>query len=545
MPYPQMVEYNEAVQNPAHAFLDPELKKGSVRENNLGLPMVLSGGFALTYTVTTPNRKCAVRCFHREVSHIEEKYTSIAQKLNALRSEYFVHFDFQKQGIIVKENRFPIVRMDWVEGDPLGVWLDKNYENPRVLQKARADFTSLASFLEREGIAHGDIQNGNVMLSRGSVKLIDYDGMYVPGMSLGSGSETGHKHFQHPHRRSSDYGPKMDRFSFIALDISLHATIENKDLYRRFREGGETIVFKANDFIDPQNSKIFKVLEANARLRDEAQRFAAICDADIASVPSLSDFHAGRNVPIRKSKTAIAPVVRALVYVSPYPVLDAGDFDAAERRVGDRVELVGEIVEVKVGTGQHGKGRGRPYIFINFGPWKGRIVKVTIWSEGLSNLKEQPSSEWIGRWISVNGLVDPPYSSKRYGYTHLSITVEREGQIQPLDEKEARFRLASIGKPAPQGGRATAGTTNGSSNVPITPPRPSPPQSAPKLPKSGNQDIVARFKKLAEPPPPSAPFPGPPQRGSTPVSTRPSPGIPKWIWWAAIGIIVLLYVLSR
>jgi hypothetical protein len=56
--YPQIIEYNEAVQNPAHAFTDLELKRGTVRENTLGLPLVLSGGFALTYTVETPQKKC-------------------------------------------------------------------------------------------------------------------------------------------------------------------------------------------------------------------------------------------------------------------------------------------------------------------------------------------------------------------------------------------------------------------------------------------------------------------------------------------------------
>ena len=67
MPYPQIVEYHEAVQHPSQAFTDPELKQGAVAENNLGLPLVMSGGFALTYAVTTPRRKCAVPCFHREI----------------------------------------------------------------------------------------------------------------------------------------------------------------------------------------------------------------------------------------------------------------------------------------------------------------------------------------------------------------------------------------------------------------------------------------------------------------------------------------------
>src|SRR5262249_30658129 len=103
MPYPQITEYHEAVQHPQLAFVDPELKQGTVAENNLGLPMVMSGGFALTYAVTTVRRKCAVRCFHREIPAIQQKYDAIAKKLRLLTGGYFVDFDFQQSGIRVRQ----------------------------------------------------------------------------------------------------------------------------------------------------------------------------------------------------------------------------------------------------------------------------------------------------------------------------------------------------------------------------------------------------------------------------------------------------------
>src|SRR5919109_4028337 len=134
MPYPQITEYHEAVQHPQMAFVDPELKQGTVAENNLGLPLVMSGGFALTYAVTTPRRKCAVRCFHREIPAIQQKYDAISKKLRSLPNGWFVDFDFQQTGISVRNQTFPIVRMDWVEGGTFGQWLDKHYEDPRALE---------------------------------------------------------------------------------------------------------------------------------------------------------------------------------------------------------------------------------------------------------------------------------------------------------------------------------------------------------------------------------------------------------------------------
>ena len=459
MSYPQITEYHEAVQHPAQAFIDPDLKQGAVAENNLGLPLVMSGGFALTYAVTTPRRKCAVRCFHREIPAIQQKYDAISKKLRSLGDGCFVDFDFQQSGISVRQRTFPIVRMDWVEGDTLGVWLDKHFEDPRALDKARSDFAAIARFLEQEGIAHGDIQNGNVMVTNGDIKLIDYDGMFVPGMRPGQGSETGHKHFQHPDRRVASFGPRMDRFSFVALDLSLRAVIADKSLYPKFREGGETIIFKANDFADPQNSAVFRRLLAMPKLKEHARNFAAICEAPLAAVPTLDEFLAGRNIPAAKTPIEASPPPaakpRTAAYIPAYPVVDALNFSAALQRVGDRVELIGRVVEVVPGSRKRGKGKAKRYVFINFGSWRGNIVKISIWSDGLAKLKEPPSNAWVGRWVSVTGLMDVPYETKRY--KHLSITVQEDGQIQQLDEAEAGFRLASIAPPPRDRGSPGAG----------------------------------------------------------------------------------------
>src|SRR5262249_36568408 len=157
---------------------------------------------------------------------------------------------------------------------------------------------------------------------------------------------------------------------------------------------------------------------------------AAICEADIDDVPTLADFLCGKKIPAARVGVGL-PVVKtspgATGYIAAFPVVDAVDFAAASRHVGGRVELIGKLVEVKPGVGRQGRGKGRPYIFINFGDWHRNIVKISIWSEGLEKLTEKPSKSWIGRWVSVTGLIDPPFTSRRYGYTHLSITVQEAG----------------------------------------------------------------------------------------------------------------------
>jgi hypothetical protein len=536
MAYPQIVEYHEAVQHPQQAFIDPELKQGSVAENSLGLPLVMSGGFALTYAVTTPQRKCAVRCFHREIPAIQQKYDAIAKKLHSLGNGCFVYFDFQQSGIKVRQETFPIVRMDWVEGDTLGIWLDKHFGDSRALEKARTDFAAIARFLENKGIAHGDIQNGNVMVAGGDIKLIDYDGMFVPGMRPGNGSETGHKHFQHPDRRVSDFGPKMDRFSFIALDLSLRAVVEDKSLYPKFREGGETVVFKANDFADPGNSEIFQRLLAMPKLKEQARRFAAICEAPLAAAPTLDEFVAGRNIPAAKTQitTRPSPTARSAPasYISAYPVVDALNFSAAIQRVGDRVELIGRIVEVKPGARKAGKGQPKRYVFINFGSSRGNIVKISIWSEGLAKLKEKPSTAWVGRWVSVTGLIDVPHEYKRS--KHLSITVQEDGQIQQLSETEAGLRLASMSTaPPPRSHSAApaAAPAPSPANAPaaVPPSKPAKSPAAAKATKAKPKSVLSPGSRKARSPKsagqPSSTPPGPP--APRPTQSR---GLLDWLW---------------
>src|SRR6266700_1739626 len=534
MPYPQIVEYHEAVQHPSQAFTDPELKQGAVAENNLGLPLVMSGGFALTYAVTTPRRKCAVRCFHREIPAIQQKYDATSKKLRSLAIGCFVDFDFQQSGISVRQRVFPIVRMDWVEGDTLGIWLDKNFNNPPALEKARTDFVAIARFLEREGIAHGDIQNGNVMVADGEIKLIDYDGMFVPGMHPGNGSETGHRHFQHPGRRVANFGPGMDRFSFIALDLSLRALIEDRPIYSKFREGGETIIFKANDFADPQNSEIFRRLLAMPKLKGQARSFAAICEAPLAAVPTLDEFLSGRNIPAAKAPinaTLASATKPAAAYIPAYPVVDALNFSAALQRVGDRVELIGRIVEIKPGSRKQGKGRSKRYVFINFGSWRGNIVKISIWSDGLAKLKEQPSAKWIGRWVSVTGLMDVPYETKLY--KHLSITVQEEGQIQWLDDAQAGFRLASIAMAPPSRDRGLMGAASSASPVAASPPAAAKPKTLRPRGQGTGHKRAGRQQPI-----PATTIAVPAQQGIQ-SPTRFLAAIPRWIW-AVVTFIVLI-----
>ena len=441
MSYPTLEQYNEALQYPQVSLLDTELKSGSVALTGLGLPLALCGGFALTYTVTTGGKKYAVRCFHKQSNLLEKRYSSISNKLNQLRSQYFLDFEFQTQGIRISGNSYPVVKMAWATGTTLGEFLETNHQNKVSINQLQTSLLNISGFLEKQNIAHGDIQPGNVMVANNgqAIQLIDYDGIFVDDLkSLGS-AELGHRNFQHPSRNTNSWDNKLDRFSFISIGLSLKALKAYPELWGKTQSDGDSFLFKANDFAEPSQSTIFSLLYSKSDLADDAKNLAAICKAPFDKIPSLEDYFAKRNIPQISISISTAASVTPSKYISAFAVLDATDYKNCLKYVGDKVELIGRIIEVVKAKTRYGK----PYIFVKFGEGSDSITKLNIWSESLAKIQAVPDTNWVGKWISVTGLLDPPYHNKRNKYSNVSITVNQSNQIHLITEKEAKYRLST------------------------------------------------------------------------------------------------------
>jgi hypothetical protein len=519
MSYPTLEQYNEALQHPQTALVDPELKQGVIATTGLGLPLALCGGFALTYTVTTGGVKYAVRCFHKQSNALEQRYCAISNRITSLSSPYFLNFELKPQGVRVNGKVYPIVKMAWAKGYTLGEFLEQRYRNKSDLQQLNSSLCSLANYLEGQQLAHGDVQPGNAMVSDGgrSVQLIDYDGMYVDELRTLGSAELGHRNFQHPRRTSNSWDPRLDRFSFIALNLSIRALEAHPDLWSQTQSDGDAILFKANDFVDPARSAIFGNLFRSSQLAEDAKNFAAVCKTSFDTIPTLEDFLARKNIPQDAISVSTTGTVAPAQYMSAFPVLDATNYKLCFQHVGDRIELIGRIVEIKEGKTRHGK----PYIFINFGPWRGEIVKISIWSEGLSALTNRPGQGWVGKWISVVGLMEPPYQDRTYKYSHLSISITQANQLHVITESEANFRRAGITT------QSSEFTTSRSSNKEIlegirgnksTPSRATAPG---RVTTSPNQAVLQTMKgsQTASKPPT--------QDGSTGYAYPKTPSVPK------------------
>src|SRR5947207_2721325 len=175
--WPDLTEYHEAVQHPPKAFADPGLQAVTLELDRFGMPKPATGGNAVVYKANEPGgllsfkKTWAIRCFLRPISDHAERYEAISKHLRKVRLPYDVNFQFLKQGIQIRSNWFPIVKMQWAKGDLLHSHIEKHLAYPAALAALRAKWVILVRHLEAAKVAHGDLQHGNILVRGGSREI--------------------------------------------------------------------------------------------------------------------------------------------------------------------------------------------------------------------------------------------------------------------------------------------------------------------------------------------------------------------------------------
>jgi hypothetical protein len=489
MPLPRGDEYNQAVQTPRTSFYDSDLKLCQVETTPLGLPKPYSGGFTTTYRLSNHQSSWAVRCFTREIRELQRRYQAIGNFLTLNNSKYFVDARYLEQGIKIGANAYPIIKMKWLDGEPMNNYISKSYAQKSSIEKLLNEFVLLVNHLGNLGIAHGDLQHGNIIIKNNQLYLIDYDGMYFPELASLQTNEIGHPNYQHPQRSSQNYNKEIDRFSAIVIYSGLKAISIQPNLWKKY-DNSENILFKSQDFSDPKNSPLFQDLNANTELKKIGEKLIGVCYLEYSRIPTLQTFIDG-NFTFPSISVARPPVQ---VPRNAYLVLDARFFGQILEHIGDRVEIVGKLSSCRYGETRFGK----PYYFLNFGIYPHHTFTIVIWSEGISAfqvLGVNPSS-FVNKWISVTGVIE--------SYNHKpQFEVGLPSQIQVLNnEEEAKARLQIRHTSSTNNNRPTRTNVGAPEDIwetiysgrPVTPqppptqPRPStPPQSSRPYPTSSSQ----------------------------------------------------------
>jgi hypothetical protein len=269
-PWPTQVEYQEALEFPANCFTDTELRDATVADRTaFGLPLPITGQFANVYRLVAPDgRAIAVRLFLRSLAGRDRHWAALVRHITSLPAlpPALVAVTYEADGICVGAGRFPLVKHAWVEGIPLNAYVEKNLYDAAALGRLADAWRLVVRSLEPVRFAHGDLQHGNILVeeSTGAVRLIDYDGAFVPGLAGVANREVGHASYQHPGRTAAAYGPMMDRFPALLIYVALRVLAVAPELWFRL-DNGDNLLFRPEDFARPDTSRAFDVMREALR----------------------------------------------------------------------------------------------------------------------------------------------------------------------------------------------------------------------------------------------------------------------------------------
>lgn len=308
MTWPTPQEYNEALQHPGSCFDDPDLRMGSVELTPLGLPRPITGNFASVYRLRCKGKDWAVRCFWREYADMQQRYAATSAHLRSVRLPYTVDFDYLPRGILVRGRWYPVLKMEWVEGQLLDDFVREHLEDRMTLNRLAQEWLQMAGALESASIAHGDLQHGNVLVVKGGLKLVDYDAMCVPALLGKRSHEIGHQHYQHPARTATDFTLHIDRFSVWVIYLSLVAVSVDPGLWSSLAGGDECLLLRRTDYVCDSRTPAMRLLTGHQdeRVRSLALRLESFLRVTPEQVPALAaDGAIGLSPQRRRGRVAV------------------------------------------------------------------------------------------------------------------------------------------------------------------------------------------------------------------------------------------------
>ena len=279
MQYPLISEYVKAIQDASDnleqlAYLTPVL-------DDHGEPYRSSGAFAVVFKMQdkSTGKYYALKCFTEEQEGRAEAYRQIADELDLLDSPYITSVKYMEKELFVdsqcEEDEFPVLLMDWVDGETMEAYIAANYRNQSAMSLLCYRFGRMAAWLRSQSFAHGDVKPDNIIVRPdGSLTLVDYDGMFVPSMKGSQSPTIGTRDFSHPLRTVDDFDETIDDFSLASIALSLKAISMNSTLLDTYG-ASDRLLFSEKDYRNPSNSKVISALQE------------LMCDKDFCTLYSL------------------------------------------------------------------------------------------------------------------------------------------------------------------------------------------------------------------------------------------------------------------
>lgn len=260
------------------SMIPSKIKRGKAVLNKKGNPIYRKGGWCKVYKCEIDGQLKALRLWLNSVEEKEmaDRSKAISEYIASHSSKYLINFEYIPEGYVFNGENYPVILMDWCQGRTMKEYIsdcvDKG-DTESILSLAR-QFLEMTNELHALGISHGDLQHDNIIITEdGSLKLVDYDSMYVPALKGCTETIKGKPGYQHPTARDKNeyLQPYTDYFSELMIFLTLYLVGNKPDLWDRdivFDEGKE-------------DQLLFKITEVSDMACDK------YCDYDIKGLPSL------------------------------------------------------------------------------------------------------------------------------------------------------------------------------------------------------------------------------------------------------------------
>lgn len=231
------------------------------RHSETSRPLFYPGGFCVGVKLVKNGAepKC-LRCWHTEINgetdllgRMREISDSINQRPSLNR--YLVNYEVVDELLQVGDKVIPGIVMDWVEGEPLNLYLKNLGHSPGDLKKLAENFKNMCNCFAVQGAAHGDLSGPNIMIRDNEPVLVDYDSMYFKEDGQKPKTIDGTPSFQHPGRSAHPYMELCcDNFSQHVIYVTLLILSEISDA-RGEVDPKEKLYFDREDMLSADDFK--------------------------------------------------------------------------------------------------------------------------------------------------------------------------------------------------------------------------------------------------------------------------------------------------
>lgn len=206
----------------------------------------------------------AYKFFTKDLYELDKRYKDTISFLNEMNSPFIPRMKF-RDGIVNivtndgKTGKFPVLIMDWIEGETLNQYIYRVKSSPCKLAELFCKFMQLVSWLISNNLIHRDLHPENLMVDTSeNLFLIDFDSFQLPTKPIYHLDRKECDNFYHPFAHYIGHPSYYDDdFSIVLLALSLRAILIDPNLLGEY-SGVGPILFSHEDLQDISESNKLK-----------------------------------------------------------------------------------------------------------------------------------------------------------------------------------------------------------------------------------------------------------------------------------------------